>query len=220
MFFVREAQLRDEIVAAVAFLEEEGLNHGSSGNISNRLGKHILITPSGARASNLTAERLVILDMDGELAAGSHGVPSTEWRLHTELMRQNPDVQAVVHSHADNCVALSCLRKPIPPFHYMVASFGGNTIPCARYEALGSDALAAAVVEASHGHKACLMANHGMITRAGSLAQALDLAVKLEMLARQYILALQAGDPVLLTEAEMAEVHRRYPYYGQARMPR
>lgn len=63
-------------------------------------------------------------------------------------MRHNPHVQAVVHSRADNCVALSCLRKPMPPFHYMVASFGGNTIPCARYEALGSDALADAVVEA------------------------------------------------------------------------
>lgn len=211
---------RAEMVAAVAFLEEAGLNHGSSGNISLRHGDHILITPTGARASNLTEEGIVALDLDGELVPGTSGVPSTEWRLHTEAMRHNPHVQAVVHSHADNCVALSCLRQPIPPFHYMVASFGGNTIPCARYEALGSDALADAVVEASLGHKACLMANHGMITLGTTLTQALDLAVKLEMLARQYILARQAGEPVLLSEAEMAEVHRRYPYYGQARMPR
>lgn len=211
---------REEIVAAVSLLEEQGLNHGSSGNISVREGSGIVITPAGARASNLTAARMVPLDLDGNHTDGSQEVPSTEWRLHTELHRNRPEIGAVVHSHADCCVALSCLRKPIPPFHYMVASFGGNTIPCTRYEPFGSDALADTVVETIAGHRACLMANHGMITIAATLAQALDLAVKLETLARQYILACRVGEPVLLNDEEMAEAHRRYPYYGRARLPR
>lgn len=215
-----EGVVRDEIVAAVRFLEEAGLNHGSSGNISVRHAGGLLITPAGARASNLTADRMVQLDLDGRQDEGAAEVPSTEWKLHTELQKHRPEISAVVHSHADSCVALSCLRQPIPPFHYMVASFGGNTIPCARYEPFGSDALADAVVEASHGHRGCLMANHGMIVMGSSLSQALDLAVKLEMLARQYIVSRSVGAPVLLNEEEMAEVHRRYPYYGRSRMPR
>jgi L-fuculose-phosphate aldolase len=59
-----------------------------------------------------------------------------------------------------------------------------------------------------------------MIAVGPTLAKALDLAVKLEMLARQYILACRAGEPVLLNDDEMAEVHRRYPHYGRARLPR
>lgn len=215
-----EEDKRQQIVETVALFEELGLNHGSSGNISARHGARILITPAGARAANLTPERIVAIDIEGELLDDPSAVPSTEWRIHTELYRDRPEIEGVVHSHADNCVALSCLRQPIPPFHYMIASFGGNEIPCARYEPFGSDALAHSVVAAIRGHLGCLMASHGMIALGRTLAQARDLTVKLEMLARQYILVSQIGRPVMLTEDELAEVHRRYPYYGQARMPR
>lgn len=215
-----EAEKRQKIVETVALFESINLNHGSSGNISIRHGERILITPAGARASNLTPQRIVALDLDGNVLDDLAAVPSTEWRIHTELYRDRPEIGAVVHSHADNCVALSCLQKPIPPFHYMIASFGGNLIPCARYEPFGSDALAFAVVEAIRGHMGCLMASHGMIALGRDLQHACDLTVKLETLARQYILASQVGAPVLLTAEELAEVHRRYPYYGQAKMPR
>lgn len=216
-----EAEKRAEIVAAVAYLEETGLNQGSSGNISLRDGDSILITPAGAQKSNLSASMIVRLDLDGNVLDGSNTVPSTEWRLHTELHRHRPEIGAVVHSHADNCVALSCLRQPLPAFQYQVASFGGDEVPCSRYEPFGSDALAAAVVEAmGKQYLACLMANHGMIAVGRSLEHARTLAFKLETLARQYILCRTAGTPVILNAAEMEEVHRRYPFYGKARLPR
>jgi L-fuculose-phosphate aldolase len=216
-----EADKRSGIVETVAWLEQIGLNHGSSGNVSIRHGDTILITPAGARAANLAPAGVVAIDIEGALVGGGDAIPSTEWRLHTEIYRARPEVGAVVHSHADHCVALSCLRRPLPPFHYMVASFGGDLVPCARYEPFGSDALAMAVVEAlADRYRACLMASHGMIALGATLPQAADLTVKLETLARQYILARQAGEPVLLTPAELAEVHRRYPYYGKSRLPR
>lgn len=215
---MNEAAKRGAIVQAVGSLERQGLNHGSSGNVSVRHEDGLLITPTGARADTLTPDTVVRLAFDGTVLGA--GIPSSEWRFHTELTRLRPDVGAVIHTHADACVAMSCLRKPIPAFHYMVASFGGTSVPCARYEPFGSDALAEAVVEASAGHRACLLANHGMIVMGRDLPHALDLALKLEMLARQYLLARQGGEPVLLTEAEMAEVHRRYGHYGIATMPR
>lgn len=216
-----EADKRAAIVDMVVHLENIGLNHGSSGNISMMHDGRVLITPAGGRKATLTPAGIVTIDMAGETVGADQGVPSTEWRLHTEIYRARPEVQAVVHSHADSCVALSCLRQPMPPFHYMVASFGGDEIPCSRYEAFGSDALADAVVEALQDrYKACLMASHGMIAVGTSLGQAVDLTIKLETLARQFILARQAGVPVLLNAAELAEVHRRYPFYGKSRLPR
>lgn len=214
---MNEEQARQSIVEAVRFLEDKGLNHGSAGNVSLRRGDHLLITPTGGRGTTMQPKDIVSLSLDGTVHG--EGVPSSEWRFHTGILSRRPDVHAVVHTHADCCVALSCLRKPIPAFHYMIASFGGVTVPCSRYEPFGSKALADVAVEAIEGHYACLLANHGMIVTGRGLQHALDLTVKLETLARQYILACQAGEPVLLGDEEMAEVHRRYGTYGTAAMP-
>ena len=213
-----ETDTRSAIVEAVRALDSKGFNHGSSGNVSQRCEGGLLITPTGARAGTLTPEAIVRIDFDGVVEGA--GNASSEWRFHAEVLRRRPEIAAVVHTHADACVALSCLRKPIPAFHYMVASFGGNIVPCSRYEPFGSDRLADAAVAALDGHFACLLANHGMIAIGRSLSHAIDLTDKLETLARQYIMALRAGEPVLLEDADMAIVHERYRHYGVAAMPR
>jgi L-fuculose-phosphate aldolase len=101
----------------------------------------------------------------------------------------------VVHAHPDACVALSCQRRVIPAFHYMIASFGGSNVPCSSYAPFGSTELAFAAVSALEGRNACLLANHGMICHAKSLSEGLANALKLEALARQYILSLRIGRP-------------------------
>jgi L-fuculose-phosphate aldolase len=102
----------------------------------------------------------------------------------------------------------------------MIASFGGNEVPCADYRVFGSDALAYEIVRAMGNHRACLMASHGMVVWGRDMAHATLLAEKLETLARQYILACQIGEPVLLSETELDEVRARYGYYGSKPMPR
>ena len=206
------------ILDVVEKLEQKGFNHGSSGNVSCRLaGADMLITPTGGNSANLTPERLVRLNGDGETVGD--GIPSSEWHMHQAILNAYPHVQAVIHTHADCCVALSCLAKPIPAFHYMIASFGGNDVPCAPYATFGTRALADGAVAALADRKACLLANHGMIVAAGSLQQAFDLTVKLETLARQYILACQAGTPAILPDDEIERVLERYKGYGRSRLP-
>lgn len=212
-----EAELRHLLLDIVARLEDKGFNHGSSGNVSCRLDDDILITPTGGNSGNLAPERLVRLDRDGETVG--NGIPSSEWHMHLAILNAYPHVQAVIHTHADACVALSCLAKPIPAFHYMIASFGGNDVPCAPYATFGTRALADGAVAALAARKACLLANHGMIVVGTSLQQALDLTVKLETLARQYILARQAGEPAILPDDEIVRVLERYKGYGRSRLP-
>lgn len=213
-----EQELRREVVEAVAHLEAIGFNHGSSGNVSCRLGERVLITPTGASSASLTPDKLVVVDLEGGVEGP--GLPSSEWQMHTEIFKARSAAQAVVHTHADACVALSCLRESLPPFHYMIAGFGGNDVRCARYEAFGSEALALAAVEALEGRSACLLANHGMIAFGSSVAHAVGQTVKLETLVRQYLMARQIGTPVLLGDAEMEAVRERYRHYGVALMPR
>ncbi|WP_378942335.1 class II aldolase/adducin family protein [Mesorhizobium sp. ANAO-SY3R2] len=210
-------ELRLEILSVVRRLEEKGFNHVSTGNVSCRDSEAVLITPTGGNSDNLTPARVVRMDLDGRV--DGPGVPSSEWHMHTSILRAFPAANAVVHTHADACVALSCLRKSIPAFHYMVAGFGGNDIRCARYATFGTADLAASAVDALQDRTACLLANHGMIAMGKTLEAAFNMTVKLETLARQYLLALQAGEPVLLPPEEMERVGQRYGNYGVGLLP-
>lgn len=214
---MNELETRQSLLNIVETLEKKGFNHGSSGNVSCRLGEDILITPSGGNSGNTTPDRLVRLKHDGTVLGG--GLLSSEWHMHLAILKAYPHVNAVVHTHADCCVALACLAKPIPAFHYMVAGFGGNDVPCVPYATFGTRALAEGAVAALRKRKACLLANHGMIAAGASLQAAFDLTVKLETLARQYLLACQAGAPTILPDDEMARVLERYASYGRVALP-
>lgn len=207
---------RHMVVEIVRRLEENGFNHGSSGNVSCRIEGGMLITPTGANSGNLTPSRLVHVEADGNPIGG---VPSSEWRMHEAILDAFPAANAVIHTHADACVALACLRRPLPAFHYMVAAFGGTDVRCARYATFGTADLGTAAVEALQGRTACLLANHGMIAIGKTLEAAFQTTVKLETLARQYLMALRVGEPVLLPEQEMARVGKRYGNYGKGLLP-
>jgi len=189
-----------------------GLNQGTSGNVSARSPEGFWITPSGRNMSELAAADMVPLDMDGQAPEGLK--PSSEWRFHRDIYAAFPQARAIVHAHSPFAVALACLRLDIPPFHYMVAMAGGRDIRCARYATFGTQALSDAVLEALRERRACLMANHGLLAWGGSLAGALALAVEVEALCGQYLRCLQAGEPVLLSDAEMAEVMEKFRDYG------
>lgn len=209
-----EETARQALVAAAQDLVRLGLNSGTVGNLSLRHGAGLLITPTGIAPDVMTADQIVAMDSAGNWQG--KWAPSSEWDIHLRIMAARPDVGAVIHAHPDHCVALSCLRQPIPAFHYMVAGFGGDEVPCADYACFGSPELAETVVAALgtrlHG---CLMANHGMVATGPDLATALARTAKLETLARQFLLARASGAPVLLTQAEMAAVKNRYKSYGK-----
>jgi len=208
--------LRQALVDTVTRLDAAGYNHGTSGNVSCRSGAGLLISPTGANAATLTADRIVRLAPDGSVVGD--GVPSSEWHMHRAILNAYPAVDAVIHTHADCCVALSCLQRPLPAFHYMIAAFGGADVRCAPYATFGTAALADNAVEALRDRRACLLSNHGMIAVGASLEAALNLTIKLETLARQYLLACQAGSPVILPDAEIARVLERYSGYGRTRL--
>ena len=155
------------------------------------------------------------MTLDGE-ARGSL-LPSSEWRFHRDIYVARADAHAIVHTHAPFATSLACLHRGIPPFHYMVAVAGGNDIRCAPYATFGTQELSDHALAALAGRDACLLANHGMIALGASLAKALALAVEVETLAEMYWRALQIGEPVLLSDAEMDVVLEKFRTYGQRR---
>jgi L-fuculose-phosphate aldolase len=203
--------------ATVAWLYGElgrlGLNAASAGNVSARMGETMLITPTGARVDGIRPEHVVTTNFAGKYEGAL--LPSSEWAMHATIYQQEPAAQVIVHAHSDAATALACLGQGLPPFHYMLAEFGGDDVRCAPYVTFGTAELAREAAAAIAGRTACLLANHGMICHGRDAASALTTAIRLETLARQYLLARSAGAPVLLDAQQMQAARARYATYGQ-----
>jgi L-fuculose-phosphate aldolase len=182
-----------------------GINQGAAGNISLRAGGKMLITPSAIPYDDITPEMIAAMPIDDNYGAWEGPKrPSSEWRFHLDIFRARPEIGAIVHTHAPHATAIAMARREIPPCHYMITRFGGGTVRCAPYALFGTAELSALALEALRDRTACLLANHGMIATGPTLDAALAAAVELEALAKQFILSVAIGGPVLLTGEEIA----------------
>lgn len=204
---------REHLLNVTRRLSACGLNRGTSGNASVRVAEGFLVTPSGMEVEAMTPHDMVLMDMHGEF----HGErqPSSEWRFHHDILRARPEIGAVIHTHSMFATTMACLQRDIPPFHYMIALTGADTIRCAPYALFGSQSLSDAAVAALQGSKACLLANHGMIALGEDLEKAYAVAVEVETLCEQYWRALQIGEPHLLSAQEMRDVFQQFKGYGK-----
>jgi len=213
--FADDLPLREAMVAALRRLDALGLNRGSTGNLSQRSadGRGLWITPTGMGAADISAIDLVWLGFDGDVRG--RWKPSSEAPFHRAVYAARPDLQAIVHCHSVHATALACLRRGLPPFHYMVAVAGGDSVPCVPYHLFGTEALSRAVAGALADRDACLLANHGLVAAGRTLAAAMKVALEVESLCEVYLKALAVGEPVRLEAAQMAEVIERFRTYGQ-----
>lgn len=209
----RATHLATEVLAAARAMNASGINRGAAGNVSARAGDGFLITPTGMAYDECVPEDIAKVGLDG--TAAGRRKPSSEWRFHRDIYAARPEAGAIVHCHSPFATALACLSVEIPPFHYMIARFGGDTVRCADYATFGTQELSDAVLAALQGRRACLMAHHGMLVYGGDLKEALALAVELETLCEQYWRVLQLGEPRLLPAAEMARVLEKFGDYGR-----
>ncbi|MDR2261313.1 MAG: class II aldolase/adducin family protein [Azoarcus sp.] len=191
------------------------LNAGTSGNVSARIGNGFIITPSGLPPAQCKTSDMVTMAMDGQHADALE--PSSEWRIHRDIYANFSEAGAIIHTHSPFATALACLRTDIPPFHYMIARFGGDSVRCAVYATFGSEELSKNALAALDGRSACLLANHGMLVYGRDLDHTLAQAIELETLCEQYWRSRQIGPPALLTEAEMAKALERFHWYGRPR---
>lgn len=206
-------QERNAIIVTAQAMQACGLSHGRSGNLSQRVADGFLITPTGMASEELQTDQIVFMDLQGNCPAGQLK-PSSEWYFHRDMYLKRAEIAAIIHTHSTYATVLACHRKDIPPFHYMIAEIGGDSVRCAEYATFGTQQLSDNVVSAMQDRKACLMANHGMLAVGVNLQETLELAKQLEELAKQYVLASQLGEPVILSQQEMAIIVEKFKHYG------
>lgn len=175
----------------------------------------MLITPSAVPYDRLTPAMIAKMPIEGDYGAWAGPLPpSSEWRIHLDILRAKPEIAAVIHTHALHATTLSLLHKQIPAVHYMIAAFGGPTIRCTKYAPFGSKELSELVLEGLVDRQGVLLGQHGMVVTGQDLGQALWRAVELETLARMYLLALSVGSPFILSDEEIMQTVEKFKTYG------
>ncbi len=203
---------RQEIVDTCLFMQREKLIVSTAGNVSIRKGDLVAISPSGVPYESMTAEDVVVYNLDNEHVDGDLK-PSTELPLHLSVYHST-DAQAITHNHAPASTALSLVVEEIPPSHYYSAMFGG-VIRVAPYAEFGTPELAQNVTDALKDRKGALMSNHGAITIGETVKKAVNLLPVLEYICEIQLRAMATGAPIkLLTQAQMDDALGAMSSYG------
>lgn len=185
-----QSAARETIVVLGAALYERGITPGRTGNLSIRVGDHVVMTPTNACLGRLNPNRLSVITLNGEHVSGD--APTKESALHLALYAHASDIGAVAHVHSTHAVAVSILAdidqaEPLPPLTaYFVMRVG--RLPLIRYFAPGDPALARAVAELPNDIRCALLANHGSIAAAPTLESAVDAIEEIEETAKLWLM--------------------------------
>jgi len=197
------ASERERVAEACRRLAAEGLVLGTSGNVSERTGERIAITPTGGRLTELAAAEITVVDRAGQHVDGPLAATS-ELALHLAIY-DHFDAGAVVHAHPPIGTALACVIDELPLVHYGMLAFGGS-VRVAPYATFGSEELAERTVEALRDRNAALMANHGTVNFAANLGTAVENALLLEWTCEVFWRASAVGTPRTLDAGQQQAV--------------
>jgi len=209
--------IREELVTLNQALPEHGLVTWTSGNVSIRDPEtgYVAIKSSGTKFLDLTAESMVVVDLEGNTIEGQHK-PSSDTASHLVIYRHRPDVNGVVHTHSNYATAFAALGQPIPVYLTAQADEFGGPIPCGGFALIGGEEIGKIAVETMGSSTAVLLKNHGVFSVGPTGEAALKAAVMVEDIARTAWLALQLGKPDVIPPDLIEKLYDRYQHdYGQ-----
>ncbi|MFC5906369.1 L-ribulose-5-phosphate 4-epimerase [Streptacidiphilus monticola] len=211
--------LKAEVCALHAELLRWGLVAWTSGNVSARVPGHelMVIKPSGVSYDDLTPDKMIVADLDGNLVEGTLS-PSSDTAAHAYVYRNMPEVGGVVHTHSPYATAWSAVAQPIPCAITAMGDEFGDDIPVGPFALIGDDSIGQGIVSTLKGHRspAVLMRQHGVFTIGKNAKAAVKAAVMCEDVARTVHLARQLGPVARLDQADIDKLYDRYQnVYGQ-----
>ena len=176
----RERQARQLLVTYGRKLLELGLVQGTWGNLSVRLDdRFMLVTPSGRDYYGVHPEEMVKVRIEN-LSWEGDVKPSSEMGMHAGIYLTRPDVNAIIHTHAENGSVFAAAQMPLEVTDEGLAKHTGSLIPVTKFAPAGTPELVENAVVALQAHRACFLANHGMFSVGADLKGALLAAAAAE----------------------------------------
>lgn len=199
-----EQALRQQLVEICHLLYHRGYVAGHDGNVSCLLeGSRVLVTPSGVCKGRITAEQLVICDLEGKALSG-WGHPSSETAMHLAVYRTCPTARGVVHAHPPAATAFAVCRRGLEIPYLTETVSGLGPVPVAPYALPSTEEVPRSVEPFLPRHTAILLANHGALTWGEDLWQAFDRMETVEHTAKIYAQVQALGGGVPLTEEQVS----------------
>lgn len=197
--------LKDEIIYWSKRLYEKGMSPSTSGNVSVKADKNILITASGTCLNDLNNDDIVLIDYNANLIGGNKK-PSSEKIMHTEIYTKRDDINAIIHCHCPMITAFAVANTPInkPILPEFILQYG--EIPVVPYFCPSSIELAEVVGEYFENYSAVLMQNHGVVVGADSLKNAFYALESIRAYAETYFAAEVLGGAKQLSKKDIAEI--------------
>ncbi|GAA5194650.1 L-ribulose-5-phosphate 4-epimerase [Rugosimonospora acidiphila] len=213
-------RLRQHVADLHRELPRNALVVWTAGNVSARVpdADLLVIKPSGVGYDELSADNMVVADLDGNLVDGAYK-PSSDTAAHAYVYRHMPHIGGVVHTHSTYATAWSARGEAIPCVLTAMADEFGGEIPVGPFALIGDDSIGRGIVETLSGHRspAVLMRSHGVFTIGRSARDAVKAAVMCEDVARTVHIARQLGTPLPIEEHHIDALYARYQnVYGQS----
>jgi len=196
-----DARLRRAVVAAGHRLRASGLIAAGEGNISVRLGEHLLITPTGRRKDGLSPGDLVVVSALAGSPTSSQPPgrrPSSDVAIHRAIHEARPEVLAVVHAHLPAAMSLTLAGVEPDPGVLPETALLLPRLPFVPFAPAGSTELAVAIAAAFAAGPpplpgATLLERHGAVAvgegagdAEAALVQAVDRLELVEVLCRTW----------------------------------
>ncbi len=211
--------LREEVCALHNKLPENNLVAWTSGNISGRDPETnlVVIKPSGVKFEDLTPDKMVVVDINGEIVESSYKA-SSDTASHCYIYRHMPEVYGVVHTHSRYATAFAVHGREIPCITTAMGDEFGGPIPCGGFALIGGQEIGQIVVETIRDHRSpsCLLQSHGVFATGPNAEEAVKAAVMTEDNAAIVWTALQMGTPLTIAQSDIDRLYDRYQnVYGQ-----
>ena len=225
-------ELKQKVFEANMQLPKYGLVTFTWGNVSgiDRESGLVVIKPSGVAYETMSAEDMVVVDLDGKVVEGKYR-PSSDTPTHVELYKAFPKVGGIVHTHSSWATSWAQAGRSIPCYGTTHADYMYGEIPCVRnltqeeidegYEKNSGTVIISYFQDRDYEAVPCVLCkNHGPFAWGKDPAEAVHNAVVLEEVAKmaarcELINPHLEPAPQRLLDKHYYRKHGANAYYGQ-----
>lgn len=199
---VNVQKVKQEICEIGERLYRRGFAAANDGNISFRISEsRVVCTPTMVCKGFLKPEDLCVVDMEGNQVSGSRKRTS-EIKLHLAIMKERPDVKAVVHCHPPHATAFGIAREPVPQCVLPEVEIFLGEVPITKYATPGGEEFASTILPFVKKTNIIILANHGTVSFGETVEKAYWWTEILDAYCRMLMLARSLGRITYFSEPE------------------
>ncbi|MFA7019219.1 MAG: class II aldolase/adducin family protein [Sphaerochaetaceae bacterium] len=205
---------KQQVIDAGVKLHDYHLITLSGGNVSLRIGNHILVTPSGMMYQELVTDDIIVMNLDGSIIEGERR-PSVDTIALLHIYNNMSEVKSIIHTHQVYATAVGLIGDTLPAVVTTLVNATLGPVAVAPFSSAASLDMGIETVKHLNGKRAVILKQHGVITVGTTLKEALYAAVYLEDAAKTYLVARSVGKTPVLNAQQIQDAVDSFKVYGQ-----